>query len=41
MKLRRLRRLEIGAAALSSRSTPSMFDQQAEEEAEIMRGGVP
>ena len=32
---------EIAAAALSSDSTPSMFDQQAEEEAEIMREAFP
>jgi PRTRC genetic system protein E len=32
---------ENAAAALSSDSTPSMFDQQAEEEAEIMREAFP
>jgi PRTRC genetic system protein E len=32
---------EIAAAACSSDSAPSMFDQQAEEEAEIMREAFP
>ena len=32
---------EIAAAARSSDSAPSMFDQQAEEEAEIMREAFP
>jgi hypothetical protein len=32
---------EIAAAAYSSDSAASMFDQQAEEEAEIMREAFP